>query len=593
MIHGADKRIEKKETTAKPRNSAFFQPLIVGLFCLLLLLLFLVTALMDVRRTQNTLLDVFENKGLTIIETVEMIALNKLKGLMGITNRATVSFQDMESIEEGFRMQESILTRLTELGREVGRRDEEGTLTKENLRSLAAEADLLAIVLYDAHGEAIYESAPVPENLSPRIKVMLESRDEIALDLHGEEVGGNLSYLVGVRRKNVKGMIVLVLGDEGLQYWASRVAVQEAVEEGGWRKGVHYFAVVDSRGRLLAGAGDLPEGDAGKEMHSKGGENPLQSGRPSRRIIEDSPELLEVYAPLRLNGRGAGIARVGLEIEEVGRLKKRNEAHILFSMALMMAGAVLAVLLFYRIQNRHQRKLQEMRERLHQTERLSSLGRLAAGVAHEIRNPLNAISMAIQRIQREFDPPEMEKNKEFSHLVTVVREEIRRLNRIIEDFVGPARERRTEFRAERLVDLLERVVQLAKEEAGSRNIQIQCEWKDPDLMVYMDAGRMHQAVLNLFKNALESIVGQGKITISAHAYGPHHAVVRIEDTGVGIAAKDVEQVFEFEYTTKEKGLGLGLPMAREIIQAHGGDIRIKSEPGKGTSLELILPRREK
>jgi hypothetical protein len=150
---------------------------------------------------------------------------------------------------------------------------------------LAAEADLLAIVLYDAHGEAIYESAPVPENLSPRIKLMLESRDEIALDLHGEEAGGNLSYLVGVRRKNVKGMIVLVLGDEGLQYWASRVAIQEAVEDGGWRKGVHYFAVVDSRGRLLAGAGDLPEGDAGKEMHSKGGENPLQRGRLSRRVI--------------------------------------------------------------------------------------------------------------------------------------------------------------------------------------------------------------------------------------------------------------------------------------------------------------------
>jgi signal transduction histidine kinase len=475
----------------------------------------------------------------------------------------------------------------------VGSRDEEGTLTKENLRSLAAEADLLAIVLYDAHGEAIYESAPVPENLSPRIKLMLESRDEIALDLHGEGAGGNFSYLVGVHRRNAKGMIVLVLGDEGLQYWASRVAIQEAVEEGGWRKGVHYFAVVDSKGRLLAGAGDLPEMDDGKGMSSKDEENRLQNGRPSRRIIKDSPELLEVYAPLLLNGREAGIARVGLEIEEVGRLKKRNEAHILFSMALMMAGAVLAVLVFYRIQNRHQRKLQEMRERLHQAERLSSLGRLAAGVAHEIRNPLNAISMAIQRIHREFGPPETEKNKEFSHLVTVVREEIRRLNGIIEDFVGPARERRTDFRPERLIDLLERVVQLAKEEIGSRNIQIQSEWEDPNLIVYMDSGRMHQAVLNLIKNALESIVGQGKIIISAHADGAHHAVVRIEDTGVGIPTKDLERVFEFEFTTKEKGLGLGLPMAREIIQAHGGDIKVESEPGKGTTLEIILPRKDK
>jgi len=117
-----------------------FQPLIVGLFCLLLIFLFFVTALMDVRRTQNTLLDVFENKGVTIIETVETIAQNKLKGLMGITNRATVSFQDLESIEEGFRMQEAILNRLIEFARELDRREEGGGFTRKELATLALEA---------------------------------------------------------------------------------------------------------------------------------------------------------------------------------------------------------------------------------------------------------------------------------------------------------------------------------------------------------------------------------------------------------------------------------------------------------------------
>jgi len=247
----------------------------------------------------------------------------------------------------------------------------------------------------------------------------------------------------------------------------------------------------------------------------------MQDVRSSRRLIKGLPDLLDVYAPLQLNGRRVGTARIGLEIEEASRLIKRNQVHIFFSMALMIGGAVFAVVLFYRIQNRHLRRLQEMRERLNQAERLSSLGRLAAGVAHEIRNPLNAISMAIQRIHREFGPPETESNKEFSHLVTVVREEIRSLNRSIEDFLGPIQERHTESRMERLVDLLERVVLLEKEEAGSRNVQIQCQWEDPDLMIYMDAARMHQAVLNLIKNAVESIVGHGTIIISAHPHGPH------------------------------------------------------------------------
>jgi signal transduction histidine kinase len=592
VIHGANKRMEERETTAKPRNPALFQSLIAGLFCLLLVSLFLVTALMDVRRTQNTLLDVFESEGLTIIDTVQMIAQNKLKGLMGIADHSAVSFQDMESIEEGFRMQESILTRLIELGREVGRREAERVLSVQELGNLASEAGLRNIVLYNAQGMAIHENAPVPENLAPRIKSLLEGRDEIALDLKGGGPGEDPSYLVGVRRKNAGGMIVLVLGDEGLRYWSSRVAVQEAVEEGGWRKGVQYFIVDDSQGRMLAGAGSPPGTDTGKEMRSGVEQVRMKNGRSVRRIVKGSPEILDVIALLKLSGHEA-TARIGLEIDEAVRLADRNQAHIFFSMAIMMVGALFSVVLLYRIQSRHLRKIEEMKERINQAERLSSLGRLAAGVAHEIRNPLNAISMAIQRIHREFGPPDTEKNREFSHLVTVVREEIRRLNRIIEDFVGSARERRTEFRAERLLDLLERVVRLAKEEATSRNIQIECEWEDPDTMIYMDPARMHQAVFNLMKNAMESITGHGTISISAHPDGPHHAVVRIRDTGVGIPAKDIERVFEFEYSTKEKGLGLGLPMAREIIRAHGGELRIESDLGKGTTIEFILPRKEK
>lgn len=482
-------------------------------------------------------------------------------------------------------MQEAILSHLIELGKEVDRREKEGSLTKQEAANLAAEADLSSLVLSDAHGEISYQSAPLPEDVSKRVKVLLDAKDEITLDLYGTEPEENSFFLVGLHREGREGMIVLVLGREGLEHWASRVALQEAIEEGGWRKGVHYFVVVDSRGRFLAGAGALSEGpDQGL---------PMADGRTRRRVVEGNPELLEVEAPLRLKEAGTEIARVGMEIEEVSRLRQRNQSHIFFSTGLMMAGSVFAVLLFYTIQGRHVRKLQEMKDRLSQAERLSSLGRLAAGLAHEIRNPLNAISVAIQRIHREYGPSGNEKSKEFTHLVSVIREEIRRLDRIIEDFVGPAREKRPEFREGRLVDLLERVVQLVKEEAHSRNVRIQTAWENPDAVVLMDSARMHQAVLNLLKNALESMAGPGLVTLSTRSEGSRHVVVGVQDTGVGIAAKDVGRVFEFEYTTKEKGLGLGLPLAREIIQAHGGEIRVESEPGKGTRFEVVLPCKER
>lgn len=585
MIDGAD--------IGRVKNPSFYQPLMAGLFCLLLILLFLVTALMDARRTQNTLLDVFENKGATIIETVEMLAQDKLNGLMRITNRSAVSFQDLESIEEGFRMQEAILGRLIEVGRAVDRQAAEKSLTKKELEQWAVEAGVRVIVLYDALGEITLQSAPVPKELAPRIKLLLEGGNEIVVDLNGEDRSANPTYLVGVRRKNPEGMIILVFGQEGLQYWAPKVIIQEAVEEGGWRKGVHYFMVVDSRGRLLAGAGDLPDADSGKVAQSNVEQVLKRDERSGRRIIKGSPALLEVFAPLIVNGRKAGFARIGMEIEEASRLRARNLTGIFFSSGLMMMAAVFGMLLFYRLQIRHLRRIQEMKERLVQAERLSALGRLAAGVAHEIRNPLNAVSMAIQRIHREFSPPRLEDQREFSHLITVVREEIRRLNRIIEEFVSPVRIRRTEFRPERLVDLFERVVRLLREEAGARDIRIECHYEDPDIVIDMDAARMHQAVFNLIKNALESIPGRGTITVAARRHGSQHVVITITDTGVGIPPEAVKRILDFEYTTKEKGLGLGLPIAKEIIEAHGGKIRIESQPGKGTEVELVLPRREK
>lgn len=566
-----------------------FQPLLFVLLCLLLVALFFVTALMDVRRTQRTLLDIFEKNGLTIIETVETIAQEKLNGLMGGTGRAADFFEDLERMDEGFRMQEAILDRLVALGREVARRAEANSLPPQALEKLAAEAGLQAIVLFDDHGRAILESAPAPEAAAAGIRRLIEKGAEIGVDLQGEGTGEGPLYLIALRRKNQPGMTVLVLAAEGYRYWARRVAMQEAIEEGGWRKGVHYFMVVDARGFLLAGAGDLPEAPAGGHSRSRVEQARAEDGGTGRRIIHGSPERLEVYAPLRLDGRQAGMARIGLGIEEAVRLRENHQRRIYVTTGMMMLGAVLAMLLFYRLQNRHLRRVQEMKEKLFQAERLSSLGKLAAGVAHEIRNPLNAVSMAIQRIQREFEPAEPHAQKEFGHIVTLVRQEIGRLNRIVEDFVGPARTRRDEFRPQRLADLLEQVVRLAREEADSRNVRIECNCQQPDLVILMDPVRLHQALFNLIKNALEAIVAPGTVTITARRLDPQYAVVTIRDTGTGISADALKRILDFEYTTKEKGLGIGLPIAREIIQAHGGELRIESLPGEGTTLEVILP----
>jgi len=110
-------------------------------------------------------------------------------------------------------------------------------------------------------------------------------------------------------------------------------------------------------------------------------------------------------------------------------------------------------------------------------------------------------------------------------------------------------------------------------------------------LISMDVNKLQQAFLNLIKNAMESITeAEGKITITVDKHGKNYIVTRISDTGCGMTAEEIEKIFSPEYTTKEKGVGLGIPLAFEIIRGHGGDIQVISRKGKGTTFEVILPR---
>lgn len=572
----------------KPPRS--FQFLLFAMLGFLLIALFSGTAWMDARRTQETLMDVFENKGLNIIETVETISGEKLRWVVGTTGETQGVFQDIDRLDEGFRMQEAILGRLIDLAREVDQRNAAGGLSPKDLTRLATEAALQSIVVYDQNGRALRESAPVSAAAAAAIRRLTERGDDVAVDPDERLTGKAPSYLVTVRRKNHKGFVALILDAEGFRYWAERVAIQSAIEESGWRKGVHYFMVIDSRGVVLAGAGRMPIARA-DGLSSFLAAGPPGSNASGRRIIEDPPESLEVYALFTVHGRQVGIARIGLGIEDAVRLRQAQLRRIILTTGLMMLAAVLAMGLYYRLQGRHLRKLQEMKEALYRAQRLSALGKLAAGLAHEIRNPLNAVGMAVQRIQREFEPSALQSKTEFSHLVTVVREEIGRLNQIVEDFLGPARVKREEFQPRRLGDFLEQVVRLVREEAASRSIRMECRCQDPDVEILMDSARLHQALLNLTKNAMEAIEGSGAITIAARLTSFRHAAITIQDSGVGIGKDEIEKILNYEYTTKEKGLGIGLPIAKEIIQAHGGELRLESVSGRGTLVEVILPVR--
>jgi len=197
--------------------------------------------------------------------------------------------------------------------------------------------------------------------------------------------------------------------------------------------------------------------------------------------------------------------------------------------------------------------------------------------------------MASQRLKREFIPAEREKASEFEAMTGVIRDEIRRLNGIIEEFLTFSKSRRLELRESPIQEILQKIVQLISAEAEAKGIALRTDWGSDPVVVPMDMDKLRQAFLNFIKNAMESISSPGMVTLSVRKQENGRVSVRITDTGCGMTAEEVDRIFNPEYTTKEKGLGLGLPLAHEIIRGHGGEIRVFSRKREGTTFEILLP----
>jgi signal transduction histidine kinase len=227
-------------------------------------------------------------------------------------------------------------------------------------------------------------------------------------------------------------------------------------------------------------------------------------------------------------------------------------------------------------------------ERLHRTqmsraEHLATLGELATGLAHEIRNPLAGIAGVIEIISRDLpasSPARM--------VVKDVRQEIARINHIVTDLLHTARPHPPKVGKSDLNTTVEHAVMLGRQQALAKSIEISLH-KDPSLPeVEHDSDQIHQVLLNLLLNALQAIDLNGKIAVTVERRGKT-AVIEVSDNGRGIAPDHLPNIFRPFFTTKGEGTGLGLSLARRIVEDHQGRIDVTSTVGKGTTFGVVLP----
>jgi signal transduction histidine kinase len=231
-------------------------------------------------------------------------------------------------------------------------------------------------------------------------------------------------------------------------------------------------------------------------------------------------------------------------------------------------------------------ELQLSFEQIKRADRLSAIGQLAAGLAHEIRNPLASIDGAAEVLEMGGEPEEVRRET-----LGIIRKECSRLNRLLTSLLDFARPRSPEWRKVDVARILDKVTELMGHSAG-KGIRFQNQVQDGLAPLVCDEEQLAQVILNLAINATQAMPDGGLVTLAAHARDGG-IVLQVEDEGVGAPDEQLERIFDPFYTTKDTGTGLGLSVVHQIVTQHGGTVTVERNEAKGLTFTLFFPQTER
>ena len=291
-----------------------------------------------------------------------------------------------------------------------------------------------------------------------------------------------------------------------------------------------------------------------------------------------------IIYPYIIMNRVKGIVLLG---EKTHGEYSKDELEMLITL-FEQAGFAFENTLLYQQQKERARKM-------YRADRLATLGELAAGAAHEIRNPLTSIRSTIQYLKNKIT------DDEDKDIINDLLEEVDRINEIIQDMLSFAKKEDINKREINLKLLINQILSLVNNVVRKKNIIIKIDYDTNDEIIFADQGQLKQVLLNIVMNAIQSIdKPDGTISISVKSIQdkPYHNknyftyLIEITDTGKGISSKNIDKIFDPFYTTKSEGTGLGLTITYNIINKHSGDIEIDSKKEIGTTVRIKLPNKK-
>lgn len=394
------------------------------------------------------------------------------------------------------------------------------------------------------------------------------------------------------------------------------VRLQELLEEVASNNDILFIAVTMPDGTILAHNKSQRVGEVlsidGQEATEMQMRSLLAGPVPQWRTMQmEGSRAFVVYRhllPVPPKGKAKGIPRevrppmapaifLGLDLSPFENTRAQDRSHMrMLAGFVILAGVLCLVALYFAHRARDSRRRQQvaedqvrlLEEEVRRKEKLAAVGTLAAGVAHEIRNPLSSIKGYATYFGQRF--PEGSDDRAAAGVMV---REVDRLNRVISDLIGFSRPTDVHLIPTPLADVAEHALQLLRQDAAQRKVKLVLEAAPNLPPALLDADRFGQALLNVCLNGLDAMPDGGVLTLRLTRYTANRLCLEVEDTGTGIPPESMAHIFDPYFTTKGQGTGLGLATVHKIIEAHGGEVSVSSRHGttepSGTSFRFLLP----
>jgi signal transduction histidine kinase len=349
--------------------------------------------------------------------------------------------------------------------------------------------------------------------------------------------------------------------------------------------------IVFEQDEVRRAQGDLPPGDAPSVQAAAGA---VTASAAERELVVNGRPVLDLRGPIDL-GDGLADLRLGMRLDTLRQAERRTISRLAVSLTAAATLGVLAIGLVWlrRAYGTLSVEHAGAQEALRRRDRLAAMGELASTVAHEIRNPLNAIAMSARRLEREcFEAgpmgaaPEPDRSEALA-LVQVISGEAQRINGKVQQFLEFARPPALARQETPLKPWLDDILGAVRPLAEARQVTL-ASGELPERDVLVDPDQLRQALDNLLRNAIEATPAGGIVHASA-AWSSRELAIEVRDTGAGIAPEHLPRIFDLYFTTKAGGTGVGLAVTQQIVTAHGGRIDVESAPGQGTSMQVHVP----